>query len=111
MEVRGISQYGRILELVFSFHGGPKEMQQFLVTFEEATIFHLPGILHRAPVRFRVASPKHAETLVPRISYDPSEFHPKGYAAVELTDASGNAHGYYVVAQAVTGKWESQNAV
>jgi hypothetical protein len=38
MEVRSISQYGRILELVFSFHGGPKEMQQFLVTFEEAAI-------------------------------------------------------------------------
>ena len=43
MGLRRISEYGNTLTLVFLCHGGPMEHLEFVVTFENAAVFHLPS--------------------------------------------------------------------
>ena len=108
MVLRGISEYGNTLTLVFLCHGGPMEHLEFVVTFENAAVFHLPRILHNTAVRFKRSSSERIKELIPAVSYDESEHtHPTGYVVVELTDVADKPHGYYVMADSVVGKWES----
>ncbi len=107
MGLRRISEYGNTLTLVFLCHGGPMERLAFVVTFENAVVFHLPSVLHNTAVRFKRASPERIKELIPAASYDESEHtHPDGYVVVELTDVAEQPHGYYVMAERVVGKWE-----
>ena len=107
MVLRGISEYGNTLTLVFLCHGGPMEHLEFVVTFENAAVFHLPRILHNTAVRFKRSSPERIKELIPAVSYDESEHtHPTGYVVVELTDVADKPHGYYVMADSIVGKWE-----
>ena len=41
MVLRGISDHGNTLTLAFLCHGGSREDLEFLVTFENAALFHL----------------------------------------------------------------------
>jgi hypothetical protein len=106
MVLRGISEYGNILTLAFLCEGGPTEHLEFVVTFENAAVFHLPRILHNTAVRFRRSSPKRIKELIPAVSYDASEHNPGGYVVVELTDVAQKPYGYYVMADSVVGRWE-----
>jgi hypothetical protein len=107
MVLRHVSEHGNTLTLVFLCHGGPMEHLEFVVTFENAAVFHLPRILHNTAVRFKRSSPERIRELIPAVSYDESEHnHPRWYVVVELTDIAGKPHGYYVMADSVVGKWE-----
>ena len=107
MVLRRISEHGNTLTLVFLCHGGPMEHFAFVVTFENAAVFHLPRVLHNTAVRFTRASPERVKELIPAVSYDESEHtHPNGYVVVELADVAEQPHGYYVMADRVVGKWE-----
>jgi hypothetical protein len=111
MALRRISEYGNTLTLVFLCHGGPMEHLEFVVTFENAAVFHLPRILHDTAVRFKRSSPERIKELIPAVSYDESEHnHPTGYVVVELTDVAERPYGYYVMADSVVGKWEPVDA-
>jgi hypothetical protein len=112
MVLRGIAEHGNTLTLAFLCHGGPTEDLEFLVTFENAAIFHLPRILHNTAVRLKRSSPDRIKDLIPAVSYDEAEHSPKGYVVVELTDVAQTPYGYYVMADSVVGKWEPfRNAV
>jgi hypothetical protein len=106
MVLRGVSEHGNTLTLAFSCEGGPAEHLEFVVTFENAAVFHLPRILHNRAVRFKRSSPERIKELIPAVSYDESEHTPAGYVVVELTDAAHNPYGYYVMADSVVGRWE-----
>ena len=106
MVLRGISENGNTLTLAFLCHGGPAEDLEFVVTFENPAVFHLPRILHNTAVRFKRSSPERIKKLIPPVSYDESEHDPNGYVVVELTDAAQQPYGYYVMADRVVGKWE-----
>jgi hypothetical protein len=106
MVLRGISEHGNTLTLAFLCQGGPTEDLEFVVTFENAAVFHLPRILHNAAVRLKRSSPERIKGLIPAVSYDESEHDSKGYVVVELTDAAQQPYGYYVMADSVVGRWE-----
>lgn len=106
MVLRRIAEHGNALTLAFSCHGGPMEHLEFVVTFENAAVFHLPRILHNTAVRFKRSSPERIKELIPAVSYDESEHNPRGYVVVELTDVAEKPYGYYVMADSVVGRWE-----
>jgi|RhiMethySRZTD1v2_1073278.scaffolds.fasta_scaffold00622_38 hypothetical protein len=106
MVLRGISGNGNTLTLAFLCDGGPAEDLEFVVTFENPAVFHLPRILHNTAVRFKPSSPERIKKLIPAVSYDESEHDPNGYVVVELTDAAQQPYGYYVMADRVVGRWE-----
>ena len=82
MVLRRISEYGNTLTLAFLCHGGPMEHLEFVVTFENAAVFHLPRILHNTTVRFKRSSPERIKELIPAVSYDESEHNPKGTSSL-----------------------------
>jgi hypothetical protein len=70
MVLRHVSEHGNTLTLVFLCHGGPMEHLEFVVTFENAAVFHVPRILHNTAVRFKRSSPERIRELIPAVSYD-----------------------------------------
>lgn len=110
MFLRGVSEYGRSLRLSFVCHGGPREDEEFEVTFDESVVFHLPAVLS-VPVRFRLGALAEARATVPSISFDESEIGPEGYGLVLLTDPNGIPHGYYVLAGSVHARWVPADSI
>ncbi len=94
------------LVVAFTCDGGPREDHAYLVSFEEAIIFHLPAYLYN-PVRIRQATEEERERLIPAESYDPVEVSGKGgaFTVALLTEQDGRAIGYYVAARSSSAEW------
>ena len=97
---------GRKLVLAFTCNGGPKEDEAYVVSFEQAIIFHLPSVLYKQ-VRFRKTTEAEREQLIPEVSYDTLEVsgRERAYTVLLLTNQDGKAYGYYIAADSVSAEW------
>jgi hypothetical protein len=103
--LQSFTQNGRVLVIAFTCAGGPKEDEAFLVTFDEAIIFHVPSVLYNFQFQFEVTSLDEIRSTIPPISFDEGEFGESGFTFFVLTDTDSKRTGYYVAAEAVTGSW------
>jgi hypothetical protein len=94
----------RALTVAFTFDGGPREDDAFVVVFDGAVIFHVPSVLHRE-VLFALLPPSAARKYVPAVSFDDEEFGPAGFRIVAILDEGEAETGYYVAAEGCTAEW------
>jgi hypothetical protein len=109
MTVESFDAHGRKLVVSFTCNGGPRESDAFIVTFNEAVLFHLPSVLYE-PAFFRFADESERARLVPEISYDAQELSgaPNAYSVLLLEDDRGEPYGYYLAADSVSASWRSR---
>jgi hypothetical protein len=103
--LQSFTQEGRILVIAFTCADVLKEDQAFLVTFNEAFIFHVPSVLYHLEFQFEAASLDEIRSIIPPISFGEEDFGESGFTLFVLTDTDGKRTGYYVVAECVTGGW------
>ncbi len=99
------------LVIAFTWDGGPREDEAYVVRFEQAILFHLPAVLY-GEVRFRKATETERERLIPAESFDPLEVSGAtgAFTVVLFTDQDGKTFGYYVAAKSVRAKWLPREA-
>ncbi len=107
--LQSFSQETRELSIAFTCDGGPREDQAFLVTFNEAVVFHIPSVIcHRlndgGPFVLLTAPIPDVSRIIPDVNFDEEEFGEDGFKIFLLT-RDGKATGYYIAAESVTASW------
>ena len=106
--LQSFCQIERKLVVAFTCGGGPKEDYAYLITFNEAIIFHLPSVLYK-PIRFKIAEKEKIKEIIPSISYDEGEYCETGYKVVTIIDGNNKETGYYLAADSVSAEWVSRD--
>jgi hypothetical protein len=94
----------RKLVIAFTCNGGPKENQAYLVTFLEATSFHLPSVLYET-VQFEIVDHNKIKEIIPHISYDEGEYCDTGFKVIKIITGDKKETGYYIAAESVSAGW------